>query len=134
MKIALIACVKKKNNHNCKAKEMYISTLFKYCYKYASKRVDKIYILSAKYGLLNEETVIYPYNETLKSKSEYDKKVWSYRVIKELAKVADIENDSFLILAGLEYRKYIIQKIKKYEIPLKGLSLYNQVKYLKEHL
>lgn len=101
-------------------------------YHYAKSLMpDYIYILSAKYGLLEEEKIIYPYNETLKSKTEKEKKLWSYYIIQNLLKKGhDLDNDEFIILAGNEYRKYIIQKFKNYSIPLKGLTLFKQIQYL----
>lgn len=69
MKIALIACCKKKKESQCRACEMYQSTLFKLSYKYAEKTgCDEIYILSAKYGLLDKDKIIAPYDETLNKK------------------------------------------------------------------
>lgn len=53
---------------------MYVSPLFKYMYAYAKKRCKEVYILSAKYGLLSENTVISPYNKTLNNISEKKKK------------------------------------------------------------
>lgn len=130
MKIILISCVKSKMGHPCKAKDMYISPLFKGGYKYAKQmQPDRIYILSAKYGLLHEDDEIVPYNETLKEKTEHEKKVWSYHIIQNLIKEnIDLERDEIIILAGVEYRKYIIQKMKNYKIPNKGLSLGKQLK------
>ncbi len=66
MKIALISCVAKKQKNKSQAKDMYVSPLFRGAYRYAkSLGVDKIYILSAKYGLLEELDVVEPYNVTL---------------------------------------------------------------------
>ncbi len=68
MKIALISCVSKKltTKAKAKAKELYISTLFKLSLKFAFKiKSDNIFILSAKYGLLELEDEISPYNQTL---------------------------------------------------------------------
>ena len=70
-RVVLIACCSKKQNIRCKAKDMYISPLFKYSYKYASQlKPDYIFILSAKYGLINVDDIIEPYNETLNKKSK----------------------------------------------------------------
>jgi len=53
-KIVLISCSSKKSAHKSKAKNLYISTLFRLSLAYAKKlKPDKIFILSAKYGLLN---------------------------------------------------------------------------------
>ena len=59
MVVALISCSKEKKNYTCPAKELYsASTLFSLSYKYAKKVADKIYILSALYGLVPEDRVI----------------------------------------------------------------------------
>ena len=50
--IALIGCVKSKNKGIHKACELYNSPLFKYQLEYAKRKTDKIYILSAKHGVL----------------------------------------------------------------------------------
>ena len=129
--IALISCVKKKKDCDCMAKDMYTSDLFKKMYDYAKKRAKKIFILSAKYGLLREDDIISPYQKTLKDMSAHERKVWSYKVLQELNRECDISNDNFLILAGKKYREYICQKIKNYEIPLEGLGIGEQLSYLK---
>lgn len=134
MKIYLIACVKKKKEIACVAKEMYTSPLFKGAYKYAQKmQADKIYILSAKYDLLCENDIIEPYNETLNTKRKQEVCEWSNRVLSKLSKVANIEKDTFIFLAGEKYRKYIIPKLNHYEIPLQGLSFGEQLAFYKEN-
>lgn len=85
MKIALIGCVKKKADAPCMARDMYISPLFKGCYRLAKKMgAEKIYILSAKYGLIEETQIIKPYNETLNTKSEKERKIWAYNICQSL--------------------------------------------------
>ena len=65
-KIVLISCVSKKLSHKSKAQELYISPLFRKNIQYAkSLNPDKIFILSAKYGLIKLEEEIEPYNKTL---------------------------------------------------------------------
>ena len=95
---------------------------------------DKIFILSAKYGLLNLDDEIEPYNETLNEKSVREIKAWSEIVIKSLGKEINITEDEVIFLAGAKYRKYLIPHIKNYRIPLKGLTIGKQLKYLKERI
>ena len=132
--IALIACCASKNSCACKAKEMYISPLFKGSYAYAKKLgAEKIFILSAKYGLLDENKVIEPYNETLLNKSKPQLIAWADNVYSELAKVADVENDKFIILAGAVYRKYLIPYLCNYIIPMETVgSIGKQLAFLKQ--
>jgi len=68
----LISCVSKKLDRKAKARELYVSPLFRLNLKYAlSLRPDKIFILSAKYGLIGLNDEIEPYDITLnKMRSE----------------------------------------------------------------
>jgi cytoplasmic iron level regulating protein YaaA (DUF328/UPF0246 family) len=133
-RIVLISCVSKKLDHRAKAKDIYISTLFRYAYRYAqSMHPDKIFILSAKYGLLDPENEIEPYNQTLNKMTSTQVKAWSETVLARLAKESDLEKDEIIFLAGDRYRKYLIPSIKKFRIPLQGPGIGRQLKYLKEH-
>ena len=100
--IGLISCVKSKANKRCEAKDMYVSPLFKYMYAYAKKRCKEVYILSAKYGLLSENTPIAPYNVTLNSMSERQKKEWAKNIMLSLSKRYDLNKEIFLIMGGAE--------------------------------
>jgi hypothetical protein len=133
MRIVLISCASKKLPGKAKARDLYSSSLFKLNLKYAqSLNPDKIFILSAKYGLLSIDEEIEPYNQTLNTMPDEGIKQWASRVIEQLISVSDLEKDEFTFLAGEKYRKYLIPKIKNYKIPLKGLGIGRQLKYLKE--
>lgn len=62
-----ISCVSKKKDCTCEAKDLYNSTYFDYCLKYARTLTDdkNIYILSALYGVLELTDIISPYEKTL---------------------------------------------------------------------
>ncbi len=130
--IVLISCVSKKQNHSTPAQNLYISPLFKMSLKYAEKlKPDKIFILSAKYYLLPLDKEIEPYDVTLNKMSIKEKKAWAEEVIKELENNTDLNNDHFVILAGENYVKFIRDKIKNREEPLKGLSIGRRLSFLK---
>lgn len=133
MRIVLISCVSKKLPRKAKAEELYVSPLFKLNLQYAkSLQPDKVFILSAKYGLLDLNDEIEPYNETLNKKSNREIKLWAEKVIGKLKQEADLEKDEFIFLAGEKYRKYLLPKIKNSEIPLQNLGIGKQLKFLKE--
>ena len=114
--IVLIACVKTKRKIPSKAIDLYISSLFTKCREYAQLlHPDHIYILSAKYGLVSSEEVIEPYNLTLNNMSTSEIKEWSKRVLHQLSSVTDLHNDNFTILAGQNYRKYLLPHITHYD-------------------
>ncbi len=132
-KVVLISCVSQKLSHKAKAMDLYTSTLFKYNIKYAmSLNPDEIFILSAKYGLLGLEDEIDTYNETLYSKSVKEIKAWSEKVLSSLKRKTDLEKDEFIFLTGEKYRKFLIPEINNYKIPMVGLGIGRQLKFLKE--
>ncbi len=135
MRIVLISCVAKKQAVPALAKDMYISPLFRGAYRYAKKlNADRIYILSAKYGLLEETDLIEPYNETLNTKSKAEIQKWAYEVLTALSKKANLQADEFVFLAGERYRRNLIEKINYTLVPLKGLSIGKQLSFYKENL
>jgi soluble P-type ATPase len=106
MQIILISCVKGKHDNEMKAKELYKGPLFKNSLCVAKKLQSdesKIFILSAKYYLISLNKIIGPYNMTVKSFSDTEKKAWGNKVITELKKVSNIETDEYIVLAGKEY-------------------------------
>lgn len=133
MKIALISCASKKLPYKTRAKELYASPLFKLALKYAESLADKIFILSAKYGLLDLEEEIEPYNQTLNKMPDSEIKKWAEAVVSQLSIISNLQEDEFIFLAGEKYRKYLLPHIKNYKIPLKGMGIGKQLKYLKEN-
>jgi len=104
-RIVLISCSAQKEQGCLEARKLYVSPLFKRSLEYAEKlkklkNVHAIYILSAKYGLIELEKIIKPYNTTLTYVSPKnrkadlhvltpdEKKVWGKRVAKKLEQVA----------------------------------------------
>jgi len=135
MLVVLISCVSKKKVSPSCARDMYVSPLFKGAYKYAKKLgADKIFILSAKYGLIEETDLIEPYNETLNDKRKVEQKEWALKVLSSLSQKADLQSDDFIILAGKKYRQYLVTHISKYSVPLSGLSIGKQLAFYKKNL
>lgn len=131
--IVLISCVSQKLPHRAKAKNLYVSTLFRLNLKYAySLGADGIYILSAKHGLLSLEQEIDPYEQTLNNMRANEIKDWASLVLSQLNDVASLEDTEFTFLAGDKYRKYLMPHINNAKIPLKGLRIGEQLQRLKE--
>jgi hypothetical protein len=132
-RIVLISCVSKKLSHRARAKDLYISPLFKFNLKYANKlNPDAIYILSAKYGLLSLDQEIDPYEQTLNNMRTSAVKQWASRVVGQIKKVCTIEKTEFVFLAGKKYRKYLLPHFDYVQIPLQGLRIGEQLQKLKE--
>jgi len=134
-KIILISCASKKINKKTKAQDLYISALFQKNLQYAkSLNPDKIFILSAKYGLLKLDKEVEPYDKTLNRMRSCEIKEWANSVLSQLQKVVDLNKDEFVFLAGNNYRKFLLPSINNYKIPMLGLSIGKQLKWLKEKI
>lgn len=106
--IAFIGCVKNKVNYETEAQFLYNSTYFNYCLKYSKKiNANKIYILSAKYGLLNLHTKISPYELTLNSMNNKERRVWAANVIQQMKQEQINFNEQVVFLCGKKYRQYL---------------------------
>ena len=134
-KIVLISCVSKKLNYRSKAQDLYVSPLFRKNLQYAkSLNPDKIFILSAKYGLLRLNEEINPYDKTLNEMCSKEIKWWAKLVLSQLKKSTDLENDEFIFLAGNNYRKFLLTHIKHYYVPMQGLGIGKQLQWLSRRI
>lgn len=131
-----IACVKTKRSSRCKAKDMYISPLFKKAYQYALKFVsdDKIYILSAKYGLIHSSQMIEPYEKTLNAERDKERRIWAYNVIQQMKEKVIPLDAQIMLLGGANYTKYLSLVLKNASCPLKGLSMGRTLQFYNKHL
>lgn len=133
--VALISCVKKKATSPAKAKDLYTSTMFRLGYRYAlSLNPSSIFILSAKYHLLDPNQEVSPYELTLNTMRKAEVEAWAEVVLKQLTGVVDLQKDKFIFLAGERYRKHLIPHISYYEIPMQGLQLGMQMQWLKRQV
>lgn len=143
-KVVLISCSSKKEDREMKAEHIYTSELFIRSLQYARHlNSNKIYILSAKYGLLNLDTIIQPYDVTLsyvtpkdrrpglKVLNPYENKQWANNVLNQLREEnIDINNTKFIILAGKSYFENLIPLMTNYELPLDGLKVGERLQFL----
>jgi len=133
--VVLISCVSQKLNHKSKAKNLYISTLFKKNMAYTEKlQPAKAYILSAKYGLLELDDEIEPYDLTLNTMGAKQKKIWAKNVLEQLQKAEDVKNTNFIFLAGVNYRKNLVEHMPHYDVPMAGLKIGKQLQFLTRQL
>lgn len=118
--IVFIGCTRKKKETICKARDMYsLNDLFNKRLKYAKTLTDesKIFILSAKYGLLSLDDVIEPYNCKLKSKTSlYTLQEWNEKVLEGLRKKNIDFNEEIYIAASGYYVKVLIENFKNFQL------------------
>ncbi len=110
-----------------------LGALHKYSLQFAKNlSSDKLFILSARHGLLDPDREIKPYDITLNRMSTEEIRSWSANVVVQLSERADLCADHFVILAGDRYRRFIVPHIQSYEIPLQGLRIGQQLQFLKK--
>lgn len=131
----MISCASRKLGQKAKAKNLYVSPLFKLSLKYAQLlNPDRIYILSAKYGLVDLNEELEPYEMTLNAMTSGEIKDWTKMVVEQLKDEVDFRNDEVVFLAGENYRKYLLPFFSHYQVPLKGLGIGRQLHFLKKAL
>ena len=129
--IALVSCASQKQDHPCPARELYApSTLFSLSYAYAKSVAGRVYILSAKHGLVDEDAVLAPYDETLNDMSADARMDWSRKVLAQLGEVCDLSGDQFIILAGRNYYEFLLPALKNVTLPLGNLPLGKRIELL----
>ena len=133
--IVLISCSKKKLPHKAKAKDLYTGSLFRLSLRYAySLNPRRIFVLSAKHGLVDLEQELDPYDLTLNEIPASEVREWAESVLDQLREEADLGKDRIVFLAGERYRKNLMTHISHPEVPLSGLSIGKQMSLLKEKL
>lgn len=135
MRIALISCSKLKADHPCSARELYApSQLFSLSYQYAKRNADKVYILSAKYGLVEETDVIAPYDLTLADLPEHRQRDWANYVLAQMGERFNLEHNTFLILAGRCYYQHLLPHLPHAILPLGNLPIGSRIAFLQRQM
>lgn len=129
--VFLIACGKRKARQTTRAKDLYQGTLFRRSLAYARRRnADLIFILSAKYGLLELGQEVSPYERTLNKMPAKERQLWAGQVLATLRLRTDLKADKFVILAGENYCRDLLPHLPNVERPLLGLTLGRQLQAL----
>jgi len=117
--IYVVACGKEKINHSTRARQMYTGGYFKACLNYALSQnddsVDSVYILSAKYGLVELDDVIQPYNLIMGESGCVDKEFVRRQVIEK-----GLEDERVIVLGGKKYVNFCKKVWNNVSCPLNG--------------
>ena len=105
--IMLVGCVKRKRDLPSQARDLYISTTWKYRRQYAELHRRPWFILSAKHGLLEPDSWIEPYDLALSDFSAFERREWSKRVSVDLiARFQDLAGKTIEIHVGKDYAEH----------------------------
>lgn len=98
------------------------------------RNLDYVYILSAKYGLVEETDVIAPYDLTLADLPEHGQSDWANYVLAQMGERFNLEHDTFLILAGRRYYQHLLPRLPHTILPLGNLPIGARVAFLQRQM
>jgi hypothetical protein len=134
MRIALVACAKRKRGAAAPAGDLYISHLFQGLRRYAEAHADRWYILSAEHGVLDPEKAAHPYERTLNGMPRQERAAWAARVNEQLTRLIP-SGAEIILLAGKRYREgiepFLREKGFGVWVPFAGMRIGEQLQRLK---
>ena len=134
--VVLVSCVGQKLERPAAACDIYTSALFTGMRTYAEMRASRWFILSALHGVLKPTQVIEPYEQTLNKMGAKDRQEWTKGVCQSLSTLL-LPDDSVTVLAGERYRAGVVPYLRErgfdVEIPMQGLRIGEQLRWLKQH-
>src|SRR4051794_36042814 len=80
-----VGCVAMKQTEGAPAKDLYLSTVWRGRRRHAESRDVPWFILRARYGLVEPEQHLDPYNLALTDLSAGERRAWGDRVVADLA-------------------------------------------------
>lgn len=129
LQVGLVACSRAKANRPVTARELYVSPLFRAASAYAERNYGsgRWLILSARYGLVDPDRILSPYDLSLRQLTDRQREAWGDRIAIELT-------DRFpagTVLwfhAGALYRNAIAPVVlHQVRFPLAGLRIGEQL-------
>lgn len=130
--LVLVGCGDAKADEPRKAKNLYTSNYFGLKRRYAEEHGDEWAILSAKYGLLDPEAEIEPYDVTV---DDVDVDEWGVAVAEDLP---DVRDTDVVVLAGPDYAEEVEGTLFLYgadvETPTEGKKIGERMNWLSEQL
>lgn len=134
--IALVSCVATKRPGKHAARDLYASAWFKKVRQHVEGAGLTWYVLSAKYGLVDPDREIEPYELTLNNMSLRDRQAWAHRVMGQISERLPC-HDRFVLFAGLRYREFLQPLLEaeksKIQVPMEGLTQGRQLNWLDSH-
>jgi hypothetical protein len=135
VRVGFVACSKTKAAHPMPAGALYASPLFRKSLLAALDASDRIYILSAKHGVLRPGSVIEPYDVALKGMPKANRQEWGRRAGAELDSILN-RRDTVALFCGEEYIEPLRRDLNRIGVtiinPLALLSLGQRLQRLAE--
>lgn len=126
-RIGFISCASAKRDRAMPARDLYTSWLFRGARNVVETTCDRWYILSALHGVIDPDTIIAPYDYTLKGATVHERRAWAdatWPAVESLLNHGDVVE----VYAGRDYLGYgleerILNMGVRIHDPLAGLKL-----------
>ncbi len=132
--VVLLGCTKSKRREPAPARDLYDpSPLFRGRRAHAEALGVPWFVISAKYGLLEPDRTVEPYDVTIADLTPAERRLWAERVVAELAsRLGSLAGRRIEIHAGEEYRetglvRLLRERGAEVAVPLAGLGLGEQL-------
>lgn len=135
-RIVLVQCTNTKLDQPCQARNLYApSTYYRKQRAYAETVADQWYIQSAKYGLVDPDRLIEPYNRRAKDLNADERDQWATHIADDVRDAAD--GDAVVeILGGRRYADPLTPELEArgFDViePLRGLGIGERMSRLDE--
>lgn len=134
--LVLVSCVKSKLDYAAPARDLYISHWFSLARDQVELGNADWFILSSRYGLIEPNQIIAPYEFTLNSLGVAERRAWAADVLARLLPIAK-NYRQVVIFAGQRYREFLVGPLKDLgldvTVPMEGLRLGEQLSWLGHH-
>ena len=127
MKVALLACSKRKAGSPKAVRFFYLGATFTKSIRYALPRFDRVLVLSAKYGLLELKQIIEPYDLTLRDMDPEARLAWARKVRGQMREAGLLKPGVVLTyLTGMLYS----EGLPEGKYPWHGLTMGQRLQWL----
>lgn len=136
--IALISCGKAKLDHAAPAREMYTGNLFRAALADCESRGLRVFILSAKHGLVGPDDVLEPYDLKLTDLPLKARLDWAQMIGRRLSEILQWAIPAMEIHAGAVYASYVAHSLEQLgdvpsiTNPCQGMQIGERLHYYKE--
>lgn len=111
LRVAVIGCGKTKLGGTHPARALYTGPLFRAALAHAERTADRVWIASARYGLLDLDQVIDSYDQTLTGRPKREREDWGVAVARDLFAKLGGRRFELTILAGHDYASPIAHQL-----------------------
>lgn len=137
LSIALVGCSAPKLKEAAPARQLYTSQLFRATLALAERRHDVVYVISAKYELVQLDQVIEPYDRTMADIAKEWRVIWGIRVWDSILSRHQNVDRQIFIYAGKDYAKPIHRAgfhRATFHEPLAKMQVGQRLQWLKQQL